>query len=724
MSVYLLFRARAKHLYTSSERQLNNMLTKPRERSKPLETSLYTQRRRRLSPLMLIGIIVPAVLLIAAGSIFAWTRFASHAAAVNPNCSLRLPANPLSAKGLATPYQLSATDPAQGPCNEANAGQSAFVQAVIFDPNTNTLSAYEPLVIDQGTQPAVAPMAPILPKGAVVGIWFGFNGTFLHLIGDTRGGRCVNGLNGSDFGQFAYCNAPRFFRVANAAIAAKTVTVPAIGTANDGQSCLTTRDFALVDMDQSDNVQSQYLANAQGQTAQFSTTNQNQLQNATTISNPSDNALLSRFVDPALGCQSWQIPDLVNNGAMTATMATDELQAAANQKAPIALVPSGDEMVLVGTQPSLAKVNAYRMGVDQPLAANANDASTTAYCTNLINVALPRLQLDMKTFQAQPSPDGGATANSLFTFLANRLNGTLSANGLNCVGLLNIQNPVTLTTDGNGVVTSATLTIQGTGTGGTGTGGTGGTGNGTAPNCTVNGTAIPGCTGTTTINGQTCTFAFTNGTVSVTCPAGTGTGTGGTGTSNPNPLPFNNASTSLDTNANAGNFDGVGCSYSAQALQNAGITPGKMLTFNGVPFYWPASAPGTPDNVQAQGQTIPVTPAKNATTLAFLGASSFGPAQGETTGDATITYTDGSTQAFTLGFSDWTLVGGAASPVAGEQVVISTPYRNTLNGIQMSQMPNVFYTSVDLQAGKTIKSVTLPTHSNNGQLHVFAIGTK
>ena len=82
---------------------------------------------------------------------------------------------------MATPYQLSATDAAQGPCNESNAGQSAFVQAVIFDPNTSTLSAYEPLVIDKGTQPAIAPMAPILPQGAVVGIWFGFNGTILHL---------------------------------------------------------------------------------------------------------------------------------------------------------------------------------------------------------------------------------------------------------------------------------------------------------------------------------------------------------------------------------------------------------------------------------------------------------------------------------------------------------------------------------------------------------------
>jgi hypothetical protein len=66
----------------------------------------------------------------------------------------------------------------------------------------------------------------------------------------------------------------------------------------------------------------------------------------------------------------------------------------------------------------------------------------------------------MKTFQNQPSPDNGATATTLFGFLANRLNASLGANGLNCVGLLKIQNPVTLTTNGNGVVTSATITTK------------------------------------------------------------------------------------------------------------------------------------------------------------------------------------------------------------------------------------------------------------------------
>ena len=91
----------------------------------------------------------------------------------NPDCTLIVPPAPLTPAGLATPYQLAATDPAKGPCHELNADQSAFVQAAILDPATGTISIYNPLVIDQGTVPAVPPVVPIYPGNAVVGIWFG-----------------------------------------------------------------------------------------------------------------------------------------------------------------------------------------------------------------------------------------------------------------------------------------------------------------------------------------------------------------------------------------------------------------------------------------------------------------------------------------------------------------------------------------------------------------------
>jgi hypothetical protein len=269
-------------------------------------------------------------------------------------------------------------------------------------------------------------------------------------------GNCVNGVNGTFFGQFAYCNAPAFFQTANAAIKAGKLTVPALGTANDGKACPTSRDFFVVDMDQSDNVQTQYLVMGNGQTAQFSAANQAKLNNPDVISNPSDNALLTRFLDPALGCKSWQAPDLTDNNNLVSALPLDELQAAAQQSAPMALIPAGDPMVLNDGKLDLRKTNAYRAGVDQPMARNLGEADTATYCTNLINVGMPRLQANMQAFQNQPSPDPGA-ANNLFTFLASRLAATFSADGINCVGLLKIQNPITLTTGADGVVTAATI---------------------------------------------------------------------------------------------------------------------------------------------------------------------------------------------------------------------------------------------------------------------------
>jgi hypothetical protein len=103
---------------------------------------------------------------------------------------------------------------------------------------------------------------PTLPKGAVVGIWFGFNGHTLTLKGangSLQAGKCVNGANGSIFGQFAYCNAAAFFQTANQAILAKRLTPPALGVAKDGRTCPTVRDFSVVDQDQSDNVTTAYL---------------------------------------------------------------------------------------------------------------------------------------------------------------------------------------------------------------------------------------------------------------------------------------------------------------------------------------------------------------------------------------------------------------------------------------------------------------------------------
>src|SRR6184192_2741020 len=133
-----------------------------------LRRSPYSTRsthHKRFSPLILVGVVVAlAIALIGAGA-FVLPHLGSHAAqAVNGDCTLIVPAQPLTAQGLATPYQLVATDAANGSCNEANAAQSAFVQAAIIDPATGKIAIYNPLVVDQGTQPAIPTVVPTLPN--------------------------------------------------------------------------------------------------------------------------------------------------------------------------------------------------------------------------------------------------------------------------------------------------------------------------------------------------------------------------------------------------------------------------------------------------------------------------------------------------------------------------------------------------------------------------------
>ncbi len=352
----------------------------------------------------------------------------------DPNCSLVVPPAPLTAAGLATPYRLSATDRNAGACHEANTNQSAFVEATILDPATGALSIYRPLVIDAGTTPAVAPVAPTLPTNAVVGVWFGYQGDTLTL---RNAGTCVNGTPRSPFGQFGYCGAPAFFAAANAAVRAKKITVPPLGTGVDGQPCPTTRDFSVVDQDQSDNLTTAYVALPDGRTAQ-STPATTALPGATKLTNASDNGLLDGRLDPALGCHPFTAPDQTSGGTPSPALALNELQAAAFQTAPVATVPPNDPMALVGDQPSVAKTNLYRIGVNMaPM--NPGVDTGAAYCTNLAAVAPKRLALDRPFTSVAPSPDPAA-ATSLFGFLTNRL--TESWTNLGCKDLVHQDAPV------------------------------------------------------------------------------------------------------------------------------------------------------------------------------------------------------------------------------------------------------------------------------------------
>jgi hypothetical protein len=396
--------------------------------------------------------------------------------AANADCEIIVPAHPLSAAGLATPYQLTGPDgqtPQESGCSEADSADlGAFVQATILDPATGKLTVYEPLVVTKGTTPAAEPVLPALPQGAIVTIDVGFNGGNLTQVGATRRalrqGHCVDGLHGSVFGQVSFCNGTAFFVAAQKLEEEGKLVVPAAGLSPvTGHACPTTRDFSLVDQDPSDNVTTTYLLTATGQTAQFSERNVAALPGATRIANGSDNALLDTHVDPVLGCTPLQAPDLSQGGSPGTSQALDELSAAKSQAAPVALVPENDPMVLVNNAFSTQKTDLYRSNLGQPAISAANNAvdSPPKYCENMLNIQTMFLSDNEAALAAAASPAPSA-GDSLFTFMASRLSD--SFDNLNC-GAYGLTNPVTLTLDSDGVATAASLdTTQQTATGGSG----------------------------------------------------------------------------------------------------------------------------------------------------------------------------------------------------------------------------------------------------------------
>jgi hypothetical protein len=386
----------------------------------------------------------------ASGAAFSFNQTTAQAAD-STNCTVSVPKNPLSAKGLATPWVLG-----DGCTWENGDSEGVFIDATILAPN-GRLQVYNPLVITQGTQPEVAPTAPAIARGSQVILSVGYNGNALALVGPgATQSNCIDAFGNSLINQTPQCNAASFYRMANAEIARGILKIPAIGTGKDGKACQTTRDFALIDQDQSDNAVAHYLFNPDtGQTSQATAASQASLPQDTLETNGSDNGLLDSFIDPALGCTPFTARNATNPAGASASQALNELSARQHQKGTVALLPVNDPQLLVGGQFSLGKTNLYRTETDMAaLPASTNLTQNAAqYCRNMINIATPRLQLDapMEIGTASPVPDLG---NNLATFLAARLSG--SFDNLNCKAY-GLTDPVTLTTDANGVATAATF---------------------------------------------------------------------------------------------------------------------------------------------------------------------------------------------------------------------------------------------------------------------------
>ena len=184
---------------------------------------------------------------------------------------------------------------------------------------------------------------------------------------------------------------------------------------------------------------------------------------------------------------------------------------------------------------------------------------------------------------------------------------------------------------------------------------------------------------------------------------------------------YNNTGISDNSDETAADYDGVGDSYSAQALAAGtptALTPGSQVTIDGTTLTWPDVPAGTPDNVVTAGQTVEVT--GTGTDLGFLGASQNGTA----TGPVTINYADGSSQSFNLNVADWY----ADAPALGNELVITTSSWNFESNPLGPHPVSIYFASVPLEPGKTASSVTLPVLTDAGgttAMHIFAmaIGT-
>jgi hypothetical protein len=395
--------------------------------------------------------------------------------ATSLNCDIIVPANPLSARGLATPYQLTGTGgrtPAESGC-QMSTTVKAFVQATILDPATGALSVYDPLVVTQGTRPAVVPRVPSIPANAAVTIDFGFNGKDLIQVGATpttlADANCVNGQAGSVFGQVSFCNGISFFNAVQKDERKGRLKVPSPGTSNKiipsggdlgtGRVCPVTRNFEAVDQDLGDNVTTEYLLNpVTGQTAQYNTSNVGYLEGARLLISRSNNTVLDQFLDPVLGCTPLQAPDLADNGLPTSSVALDEIAAGAYQPKIAALVPENDKMVLNGAQLDPQKTNMYREELGQAPISDQNNKTSDPemYCQDIVDIQTPFLAANRTRLATGQSPVT-AVGDNLLTFMANELNMSFTNLGCQHYGL---TNPVTVHRDGAGVAVAATFSTS------------------------------------------------------------------------------------------------------------------------------------------------------------------------------------------------------------------------------------------------------------------------
>jgi hypothetical protein len=143
----------------------------------------------------------------------------------------------------------------------------------------------------------------------------------------------------------------------------------------------------------------------------------------------------------------------------------------------------------------------------------------------------------------------------------------------------------------------------------------------------------------------------------------------------------------------SGGFDNDGYGYDSSLI-------GTSLTYQGLAF--PLAGANTLDAVFAQNVALP---SGNYTQLLLLGAGVNGA---QTNQPIIVTYSDGSTSAFTQSFSDWTI----PQNYTGESTVIDMADRITPTGGTQTGTICVYGYTFSLNSSKTVSSVQLPNNRN------------
>lgn len=185
-----------------------------------------------------------------------------------------------------------------------------------------------------------------------------------------------------------------------------------------------------------------------------------------------------------------------------------------------------------------------------------------------------------------------------------------------------------------------------------------------------------------------------------------------------------------DLGVTAANCDSQGHGYYRDKLAADGFVQGETLTVPGstLTYDLPAIPAGQPDNITGEGQTVKLSLGSGATQLAFIGTAT----ESNRDSQATLHFTDGTTQTVTISLGDW--VGASGNPYKGNTVLTISEGRLSGTGAESGGAKNtaIYATApialaVDANgAPKVVESLTMPTEPgelNDGRVHIFAIAS-